>query len=100
MEIITGDPGRLPTSVDGLSPRSPTLKALDQQPITVPHHSIIGDRGKGDTPKSSDGVVEYWSSHLKAAKSEKIVPGPHGACELPETLDELRRLLRLHLQGN
>ncbi|MCU0751454.1 MAG: alpha/beta hydrolase [Akkermansiaceae bacterium] len=95
--IITGDTDRVPNSVTGLSPGNPTFKVLDTRPIEVPHHSIIGDRGKGDTPDSSDGVVEYWSSHLKSAKSEKIVPGPHGACELPETLDELRRLLRLHL---
>jgi hypothetical protein len=98
LSIITGDPNRMPTSIDGLSPRNPTLKVLDTRPIEVPHHSIIGDRGKGDTPNSSDGVVEYWSSQLKSAKSEKIVPGPHGACELPETLDELRRLLHLHLK--
>lgn len=100
MAVVTGDPNRMPTSIDGLSPKNPTLKVLDSRPIEVPHHSIIGDRGKGDTPNSSDGVVGYWSSHLKTAKSEKIVPGPHGACELPETLDELRRLLRLHLQQN
>jgi pimeloyl-ACP methyl ester carboxylesterase len=96
--IVTGDPKRLPNSVSGLSPGNPTFKVLDTRPIDVPHHSIIGDRGKGDTPDSSDGVVEYWSSHLKSAKSEKIVPGPHGACELPETLDELRHLLHLHLK--
>jgi pimeloyl-ACP methyl ester carboxylesterase len=98
--IITGDPNRVPNSIDGLSPRNPTLKVLDSRPIAVPHHSIIGDRGEGDTPDSSDGVVKYWSSRLKSARSEKIVPGPHGACELPETLDELRRLLYLHLKSN
>jgi hypothetical protein len=97
---LTGDPGRMPTSIDGLSPNNPSFKVLDSRPIQVPHHSIIGDRGKGDTPNSSDGVVEYWSSHLKSAKSEKIVPGPHGACEMPETLDELRRILHLHLKSN
>jgi pimeloyl-ACP methyl ester carboxylesterase len=95
--LVTGDPHRMPTSVDGLSPRNPTHKVLDSRPITVPHHSIIGDRGKGDTPNSSDGVVAYWSSHLDSAASEKIVPGPHGACELPETIAELRRILRLQL---
>lgn len=100
VSIITGDPNRMPTSIDGLSPRNPTLKALDSRPIEVPYHSIIGDRGKGNTPASSDGVVEYWSSHLKSAKSEKIVPGPHGSCELPETIEEVRRLLHLHLQSN
>ena len=97
--VITGNPNRIPNSVVGLSPDNPTFKVLDSRPIEVPHHSIIGDRGKGDTPNSSDGVVEYWSSHLKSAKSEKIVPGPHGACELPETLGELRRLLHLHLNS-
>jgi len=99
LSIITGDPNRLPTSVDGLSPKNPTLAVLDTRPMTAPYHSIIGDRGKGDSPRSSDGVVEYWSSHQCGAKSERIVPGPHGACELPETLDELRRLLHLHLKG-
>jgi len=98
--VVTGNPNRMPTSVDGLSPRNPTLKVLDTRPIEVPHHSIIGDRGKSDTPESSDGVVKYWSSQLKSAHSEKIVPGPHGACEMPETLDELRRILHLHLKSN
>jgi hypothetical protein len=97
--VITGDPKRLPNSVSGLSPNNPTFTVLDSRPIEVPHHSIIGDRGKGDSPNSSDGVVEYPSSRLKSVKSEKIVPGPHGACELPETLDELRRLLHLHLKS-
>jgi pimeloyl-ACP methyl ester carboxylesterase len=98
--IVTGDAARSPTSIDGLSPRNPSFQALDSQPIEVPHHSIIGDRGKGDSPNSSDGAVEYWSSHLKSAESEKIVPGPHGACEMPETLDELRRILHLHLKSD
>jgi hypothetical protein len=76
------------------------LKVLDTKPISAPHHSIIGDCGKGDTPNSTDGVVKYWSSHLSGALSEKIVPGPHGACELPETIAELRRILHLHLKAN
>lgn len=97
--VMTGDSKRLPNSVIGLSPTNPTFKVLDNRPLEVPHHSIIGDRGKGDTPQSSDGVVEYWSSQLRSAKSERIVPGPHGACELPETIDELRRLLHLHLKS-
>lgn len=96
--IITGDPKRMPTSVDGLAPTNPLLKVLDAHPIRAPYHSIIGDRGKGDTPNSSDGIVAYWSSHLKGARSEKIVPGPHSACELPETIAELRRILNLHLK--
>ena len=94
---LTGDK-KIPTSVSGLAPTNPLYKVLEPLPIEVPHHSIIGDRGKGDTPNSSDGVVKYWSSHLKSAKSECIVPGPHGACEMPETIAELRRILHLHLK--
>ena len=36
-------------------------------------HTIIGDRGRGDSPNSSDGVVPYWSSHLEGAETEHIV---------------------------
>jgi pimeloyl-ACP methyl ester carboxylesterase len=88
---------RLPTGINGLSPRSPVLIALDKLPIEAPYHSIIGDRGRGDTPYSSDGVVAYWSSHLDGAQSELIVPGSHGAYALPQTVEELKRILRLHL---
>jgi hypothetical protein len=98
--VLTGEPGRMPTSVTGLSPKNPTLKILDTIPIQANYHTIAGDEGKGNAPNSSDGIVPYWSSHLKGGKSEKIVPGPHGACELPETLDELRRILHLHLHQN
>jgi hypothetical protein len=84
------------TSVKGLSPTNPLFKALDQIPIQVPHHSIVGDRGKGDSPNSSDGVVPYWSSHLGSAQSEAIVPDSHGAYDHPQTIRELRRILLLH----
>ena len=81
----------------GLSPQSPLLGGLDTLAIRAPYHAIIGDRGKGDTPNSSDGVVAYWSSHIAGAKSELIVPGPHGSFALPQTVSELERILRLHL---
>jgi hypothetical protein len=83
-------------SVAELSPTNPLFKALDQSSIQVPHHSIIGDRGKGDTPNSSDGVVAYWSSHLNSARSEKIVPAGHGAFDHPQAINELRRILLLN----
>jgi hypothetical protein len=84
------------TSVAGLSPNNPLYKALEQVPIEVPHHSIIGDRGKGNTPDSSDGVVPYWSSHLESAQSEIIVPDGHGAFDHPDAIRELRRILMLN----
>ena len=93
---ITGSK-RLPNSVWGLKPTNPTFKVINSAPITVPYHSIIGDRGKGNSPNSTDGVVPYWSSHLDKAQSEVIVPGPHGSTELPQTIAELDRILRLHV---
>ena len=96
LKLISGT-NRLPTSVSGLRPSNPALPSVNAPPITVPYHSIIGDRGRGDSPNSTDGVVAYWSSHLDGAKSEKIVPGPHSSCELPQTIAELDRILELHL---
>ena len=95
--IAGGQP--LPTSIDSLSPKNTTLLALDKLPMGAPFHSIIGDRGKGNTPNSSDGVVPYWSSHLDHAQSELIVPGPHGSHEMPQTIAELKRILHLHLKS-
>jgi pimeloyl-ACP methyl ester carboxylesterase len=90
----------MPTGINGLSPRSPVLLGLDTLPIHAPYHSIVGDRGRGDTPNSSDGVVAYWSSHMTGAKSELIVPGPHGSFALPQTVSELKRILLLNLAEN
>jgi len=94
---LTGSSKRLPNSITGLNPSNPVLPVINSAPISVPYHSIIGDRGKGDSPNSTDGVVPYWSSHLDGAQSECIVPGPHGSCELPQTIAELDRILRLNL---
>jgi pimeloyl-ACP methyl ester carboxylesterase len=95
---LTGSSKRLPNSVWGLKPSNPAFPVVNEPRISVPYHSIIGDRGKGNCPNCSDGVVAYWSSHLNGAQSELIVPGPHGSCELPQTIAELDRILRLHLK--
>ena len=86
---------QLPTSISGLSPSNPIYKAMDKLPIEAPHNSIIGDRGRGDTPNSSDGVVPYWSSHLNSAQSEVIVPTDHGAMKSPKAVAEIHRILLL-----
>jgi hypothetical protein len=94
------DPGvmklrRIPDSIDTLSPNDAWVKITSTLPMEkgIPYHSIIGDRGRGDTPNSSDGVVPYWSSHLEGARSEKIVPSGHGANQNPEAIAEVRRIL-------
>jgi len=86
-------------SVDNLSPQHPLLHGLAKRPIAVPHHSIIGNRGrKGLLEKSSDGVVPYPSAHLDTAESEKIVPAPHSCVQHPEVAAEIVRILHQHLQ--
>lgn len=91
-----------PNSIGTLSPRNPFVLAVNEIPISrrVPHHSVIGDRGKGDTPDSSDGVVPYWSSHVATAVSEKIVSSGHGSHAHPDGIAEACRILKLHLRSN
>src|SRR5215468_5592808 len=90
---------RMPNSVDTLEPNDRFVEAVNKLPITpgIPYHSIIGDRGRGDTPNSSDGVVPYWSSHLAGAQSELIVNSDHGAQYNPETIREVERILKVNL---
>lgn len=87
------------TSVQSLRPDSPVSVALTTSPCKpgVKYHSIIGDRGKGDTPDSSDGVVEYWSSHVPGAESELIVPTGHTTYTHEIAIADLKRILRLHV---
>ncbi len=91
--LVPGGRGRLPTSIHGLSPSSPFLAALNRRPPAVPHHTVLGDRGRGDSPNSFDGVVPYSSAHLDSAKSEVIAPGGHGSFSDPKAIRELERIL-------
>jgi pimeloyl-ACP methyl ester carboxylesterase len=90
------------SSISGLSEKSPALQGLSRTTVTpsIPFHSIIGDRGRGDTPDSSDGVVAYRSSHVDGAQSELIVPADHTAHAHPQALLEIRRILRLHVDDS
>ena len=102
--ILTADrPGmvldRAPNSIDTLAPGNSFIRAVAAEPVdpAIPFHSIMGDRGRGNGPESSDGVVAYWSSHLPGATSEKIIPSGHSGHMHPEGIEEVRRILRLHL---
>lgn len=89
---------RLPNSVDTLAPNNRFVRAINTVPPTpgIPYHSIIGDRGRGDSPNSSDGFVKYESSHLNGVQSECIVPSGHSAHQNEQAIAELRRILLLH----
>jgi pimeloyl-ACP methyl ester carboxylesterase len=102
--LLIADPAarplnRMPNSVDTLEPNDRFVEAVNKLPITrgIPYHSIMGDRGRGDTPNSSDGVVAYWSSHLPGAQSELIVNSDHGAQYNPQAIREVARILKRNL---
>src|SRR5438445_2182733 len=102
--LLISDPAarplnRMPNSVDTLEPNDRFVEAMNKLPITpgIPYHSIMGDRGRGDTPNSSDGIVPYWSSHLEGAQSELIVNSDHGAQYNPQAIREVERILKLNL---
>ena len=101
-DILLLEPTRITewfTSASQLSPDSYSIQGLQGLTVrNVPTHSVIGDRGKGDTPDSSDGVVPYWSSHITWG-SEKIVPADHSVQDAPETADEMARILKEHLKA-
>lgn len=94
---------QIPNSVDTLAPNNRFVKTIQTIPITpgIPYHVVSGDRGKGGNrdrtdPVMSDGVVPYWSSHLKGAESELVVPSGHSAHQDPQAIAELKRILKLH----
>ncbi len=99
--LLIADPAarplnRMPNSVDTLEPNDRFVEAVNKLPIApgIPYHSIMGDRGRGDTPNSSDGIVPYWSSHLAGAQSELIVNSDHGAQYNPQAIREVERILK------
>ena len=91
-------PKRRANSVDSLSPKSRFLSAVNTIPMTpgVRYHTIIGDRSRGDSPNSSDGVVAYWSSHMDGAQTEDIVPSDHAAHQNPQAIEDVLRILKAH----
>ena len=100
--LLINDPAarplnRMPNSVDTLEPNDRFVQSANKLPMApgIPYHSIMGDRGRGDTPNSSDGIVPYRSSHLAGAQSELIVPSGHGAQYNPEAIQEVARILKL-----
>ena len=92
---------RFPDSVDTLAPDNSFVRAINTVPIRpgIPYHTIAGDRGRGDSPNSSDGVVPYWSSHQQGARSELIVPSHHGAHQTPQAVVEVERILKENLKS-
>jgi hypothetical protein len=90
--------GRLPTSIDNMTPGNPFIRTLGSLPVAegVMSHSIIAVKGDGPLEDASDGVVRYTSAHVEGVQSEKIVSSGHSAQAAPGAIEEVRRILLDH----
>jgi pimeloyl-ACP methyl ester carboxylesterase len=94
--------GKVPTSLDSMSPKNPVLQTLADIPVLPPikAHSIIPVLGSGDYRQGDDGVVAYQSAHVDYVESEFIVRSGHSCQNKPATIQEVSRILHEHLQAS
>jgi pimeloyl-ACP methyl ester carboxylesterase len=88
------------TSVWSMTPDNPVLQTFAAIPIApnVAAHSIIPVLGEGPVETGDDGVVTYKSAHIDAVESELVIRNAgHSVQSNPRTVDEVRRILLLHL---
>jgi pimeloyl-ACP methyl ester carboxylesterase len=91
----------VPTSVDNMTPGNRFVKTLAPLPIApgVSAHSIIAVRDDRPLEDAADGVVAYRSAHLDGVDSELVVQSGHSCQSNPHTIEEVRRILLLHLES-
>jgi pimeloyl-ACP methyl ester carboxylesterase len=91
--------GRMPTSIDNMSPGHPFIQALARIPVdpAVTAHSIISVDSEGPLEDAGDGVVKYRSAHVEGVASELVVHSAHSGMQAaPATVEEMRRIFREH----
>jgi len=98
IEIPPWMKGKIPTSVDDMSPDHPFIITLGNIPVApdVKEHSIIAVEGDGNPEKGNDGVVEYSSAHIEDADSELVIQSEHSVQSNPLAIGEVRRILLEH----
>ncbi|MFN2425653.1 MAG: esterase/lipase family protein [Candidatus Binatia bacterium] len=91
-----------PNAVDNMTPGNSFIKVLRTIPVSpdVMANSIIAVQGDGPFETGNDGVVEYTSAHVDGVASEKVVRSSHSTQALPDTIEEVRRILNEHAAGN
>ncbi len=91
--------GFVPTAVDNMSPGHPFILGLQAIPVapSVTVNSIIAVEGDGPIEQGDDGVVKYSAAHIEPVESELVVRSNHSAQGNPHTIEEVRRILRLHV---
>jgi pimeloyl-ACP methyl ester carboxylesterase len=93
--------GGVPNAVDNMRPGHRFVQTLAASPLApgITAHSIIAVQGEGPIASGNDGVVAYESAHLDGVASERIVRSSHSTQSEPDTIQELRRILRVHVAG-
>jgi len=88
----------VPTAVDNMAPHHPFILVVQEIPVaeSIHAHSIISVIPNGPVEEGDDGVVKYTSAHIEGVDSEVVVPSPHSCQGHPDTMEEVRRILRLH----
>jgi hypothetical protein len=89
----------VPSAVDNMSPRHHFIRALQEIPVapSITVNSIVAVNGDGPVEDGDDGVVKYSSAHLTGVESELVVRSDHSTQGNPHTIEEVRRVLRLHV---
>jgi hypothetical protein len=95
----------IPTATDNMSPGHPFISGLQEVPVapSIKAHSIISveakywSDGSFNAEQGNDGVVMYSSAHIDGVESEFVVRSPHSCQDNPHTIEEVRRILRLHV---
>ncbi|MEM6278680.1 MAG: hypothetical protein AAF733_04325 [Verrucomicrobiota bacterium] len=89
------------TSIDQLRPNSQLTAEYLYKPLdpSVEFYSVIG-RKDSDPSKplenTTDGVVDYTSSHIEGVVSETVIPNsPHGVHRIDGGIQEIVRILKL-----
>jgi hypothetical protein len=82
-----------------MRPGQPFIRTLAETPIDpgITAHSIIAVKRVGALLGQTDGVVAYESAHIDGVVSERIVHSTHSTQNHPDTIEEMRRILREHL---
>jgi pimeloyl-ACP methyl ester carboxylesterase len=99
-DLVMRDLDRPATAIDNMTPGNPFLKTLRKLPVApgVAAHSIIAVEGTGLAHEGADGVVKYTSAHLLGVESERVVRSAHSCQGHPDTIEEVRRILREHAE--
>lgn len=94
IELITNNA----TSIAQLRPNSPLVSGFFDKPLNpaVRYYSLIGNNSPSKVPlaDTTDGVVEYASSHLDGVISEEVIaPSEHGVHRTAAGIEAIRQIL-------